>query len=85
MIRPHPREMEEEAVCLLWKLGQRGVSVRIDDDGELAMQPMSLIPASDRILIRRYRPHLLYLIHEVFGQIPSRRLVPSMGPQRGPS
>jgi len=81
MIRPHPREMEEEAVCLLWKLGQRGVSVQIDDDGELVMQPMSLIPESDRKLIRRYKPHLLHLIRECFGQIPSARLVPTMDRQ----
>jgi|TARA_R110000764_G_scaffold234851_1_gene328991 hypothetical protein len=73
--------MEEEAVCLLWKLGQRGVSVQIDDDGELVMQPMSLIPESDRKLIRRYKPHLLHLIRECFGQIPSARLVPTMDRQ----
>jgi len=80
MIRPHP--MEEEAVCLLWSLEQRGVSVRIDNDGELVMKPMSLIPASDRKLIRRYRSHLLHLVRECFGQIPSARLVPTMGRQQ---
>ena len=76
MIRPHP--MEEEAVCLLWSLEQRGVSIRIDDDGLLVMKPMSKIPESDRKLIRRYRSHLLHLVRECFGQIPSARLVPTM-------
>lgn len=76
---------EEQVICLLWSLEQRGVSVRINDDGELVIKPMSLIPASDRILIRRHKPRILYMIREVLGQIPSRRLVPSMGPQRGQS
>jgi hypothetical protein len=76
---------EEQTICLLWSLEQRGVSVRINDDGELVIKPMSLIPASDRILIRRHKPRILYMIREVLGQIPSRRLVPSMGPRRGQS
>jgi hypothetical protein len=67
----------DPALELLWSLEQRGVSIRIDDD-VLVMKPMSLIPESDRKLIRRYRSHLLHLVRECFGQIPSARLVPTM-------
>jgi hypothetical protein len=70
----------DPALHLLWSLEQRGVSIRIDDD-VLVMKPMSLIPESDRKLIRRYRSHLLHLVRECFGQIPSARLVPTMDRQ----
>ena len=70
----------DPALELLWSLEQRGVSIRIDDD-VLVMKPMSLIPESDRKLIRRYRSHLLHLVRECFGQIPSARLVPTMDRQ----
>jgi len=71
----------DPALELLWSLEQRGVSIRIDDDGLLVMKPMSKIPESDRKLIRRYKPHLLHLIRECFRQIPSARLVPTMDRQ----
>jgi len=72
----------DPALHLLWSLEERGVSIRIDDDGLLVMKPMSKIPESDRKLIRRYRSHLLHLVRECFGQIPSARLVPTMDRQQ---
>ena len=68
----------DPALHLLWSLEERGVAIRIDGDDTLVMKPMSLIPESDRKLIRRYKPHLLHLIRECFRQIPSARLVPTM-------
>ena len=67
-------------VVHVWQgpLEERGVAIRIDGDDTLVMKPMSLIPESDRKLIRRYKPHLLHLIRECFRQIPSARLVPTM-------
>ena len=47
---------------LLWSLEERGVAIRIDGDDTLVMKPMSKIPEPDRVLIRRYKAHLLLLV-----------------------
>ncbi|HAD76259.1 MAG TPA: hypothetical protein DCG16_10780 [Gemmatimonadetes bacterium] len=52
----------DPALHLLWSLEDRGVDIRIDGDDTLVMKPISKIPESDRVLIRRYKAHLVLLV-----------------------
>ena len=51
----------DQALHVLWSLEERGVQIRIDHDA-LIMTPTTKIPASDRILIRRFKSHLMHLV-----------------------
>ena len=52
----------DEALCLLWRLEERGVRIRLDDANMLIMKPVSQIPEADRTLIRRFKAHLVLLV-----------------------
>ena len=52
----------DEALCLLWRLEERGVRIRLDDENMLIMKPVSQIPEADRTLIRRFIAHLVLLV-----------------------
>jgi len=47
---------------LLWSLEDRGVDIRLDGDDTLVMKPLSQIPEADRVLIRRFKAHLVLLV-----------------------
>jgi hypothetical protein len=55
-------EVPDEALCLLWRLEERGVRIHIDDENMLIMKPVSRITEADRTLIRRFKAHLLLLV-----------------------
>jgi hypothetical protein len=47
---------------VLWDLEERGVRVRVDDEGDLVVAPRGVITDTDREVLRRWKPHVAVLV-----------------------
>ena len=58
------------ALALLWALEERGITVRLDADGEhLWVVPGDKLTAADRFAIGAYKEHLVALISYCDGRV----------------
>ena len=62
--------VEVAALKLLWRLEDRGLDIRLDDDGRLLVGPRDALTPRDRAGIREHRDSLVELVRycdEVIG------------------
>ena len=58
-------EVPVPALQLLWSLEDRGATVRVDPtEHAVWVDPVTLVTPEDRVLIRRYKNHLVFLLRQ---------------------
>lgn len=58
-------EVPVPALQLLWSLEDRGATFRVDPtEHAFWVDPVTLVTPEDRVLIRRYKNHLVFLLRQ---------------------
>ena len=58
-------EVPVPALQLLWSLEDRGATFRVDPtEHAFWVDPVTLVTHDDRVLIRRYKSHLVFLLRQ---------------------